>query len=252
MTISQRPVVAAFDVDGTLTTRDCVMPFLYRTVACGRPSHSCGSPSRCRGPSCTGIATASRQWCARHSPAWTEKRSTPRERIRGGDREAMAPVRHVRAPATAPGARPRGRPRLRLSRPVSRAVRVEHRRGTGSSARSSSATRTGCSRGSWSARTAVDPRRSPTRGWLVASGMVDAVVWAYGDSAGDDELLARADHPIRVGPGARSPRDPLTYDLEQSAARGAVSARTTRGTEDQAGRGLRPASAARSSTGIRW
>ena len=32
MTASRRPVVAAFDVDGTLTTRDCVTPFLYRTV----------------------------------------------------------------------------------------------------------------------------------------------------------------------------------------------------------------------------
>ena len=29
--------------------------------------------------------------------------------------------------------------------------------------------------------------------------MTDAVVWAYGDSAGDDALLARADHPVRVG-----------------------------------------------------
>ena len=30
MTAIPRPVVAAFDVDGTLTTRDCVVPFLYR------------------------------------------------------------------------------------------------------------------------------------------------------------------------------------------------------------------------------
>ena len=27
----------------------------------------------------------------------------------------------------------------------------------------------------------------------------DVEVWAYGDSAGDTELLAMADHPIRVG-----------------------------------------------------
>ena len=28
VTVPVRPVVAAFDVDGTLTTRDCVLPFL--------------------------------------------------------------------------------------------------------------------------------------------------------------------------------------------------------------------------------
>ena len=37
--------------------------------------------------------------------------------------------------------------------------------------------------------------------WLAASGIDDPIVWAYGDSAGDDALLARADHPVRVGRG---------------------------------------------------
>ena len=41
--------------------------------------------------------------------------------------------------------------------------------------------------------------------WLATSGVADAVVWAYGDSAGDDALLARADHPVRVGRGRVSP-----------------------------------------------
>ena len=31
-----RPVVAAFDVDGTLTTRDCVVPFLRRVAGTRR------------------------------------------------------------------------------------------------------------------------------------------------------------------------------------------------------------------------
>ena len=35
--------------------------------------------------------------------------------------------------------------------------------------------------------------------WLAAHDITDAVLWAYGDSAGDDALLARADHPVRVG-----------------------------------------------------
>ena len=34
--------------------------------------------------------------------------------------------------------------------------------------------------------------------WLAASGLRDATVWAYGDSNGDRELLARADHPLFV------------------------------------------------------
>ena len=34
--MSDRPVVAAFDVDGTLTTRDCVVPFLQRMSGRGR------------------------------------------------------------------------------------------------------------------------------------------------------------------------------------------------------------------------
>jgi phosphatidylglycerophosphatase C len=37
--------------------------------------------------------------------------------------------------------------------------------------------------------------------WLArSSGGRTATVWAYGDSAGDRELLARADHPVRVRP----------------------------------------------------
>ena len=35
--------------------------------------------------------------------------------------------------------------------------------------------------------------------WLVDNGLADATLWAYGDSAGDDELLARADRPVRSG-----------------------------------------------------
>jgi phosphatidylglycerophosphatase C len=41
--------------------------------------------------------------------------------------------------------------------------------------------------------------------WLAGSA---CTLWAYGDSSGDDELLARADRPERVGRGARSARRP--------------------------------------------
>jgi len=34
--------------------------------------------------------------------------------------------------------------------------------------------------------------------WLDAHGLAEAELWAYGDSRGDDELLARATHPVWV------------------------------------------------------
>jgi phosphatidylglycerophosphatase C len=44
--------------------------------------------------------------------------------------------------------------------------------------------------------------------WLASVGHDDPEVYAYGDSSGDDELLARADHPVRVGSARRRPRPP--------------------------------------------
>jgi phosphatidylglycerophosphatase C len=43
--------------------------------------------------------------------------------------------------------------------------------------------------------------------WLAEHGLADAELWAYGDSAGDRELLARADHPALVED--RRPLPPL-------------------------------------------
>jgi phosphatidylglycerophosphatase C len=44
--------------------------------------------------------------------------------------------------------------------------------------------------------------------WLAGT---PATLWAYGDSSGDRELLARADHPVRVGRAPLSP-DPGELD----------------------------------------
>ena len=43
--------------------------------------------------------------------------------------------------------------------------------------------------------------------WLSERRLADVELWAYGDSAGDDELLALADHPLRVD-GVRIHPDP--------------------------------------------
>jgi phosphatidylglycerophosphatase C len=36
------------------------------------------------------------------------------------------------------------------------------------------------------------------RRWMAENGLEGVPVWAYGDSSGDDQLLAMADHPLRV------------------------------------------------------
>ena len=46
-----------------------------------------------------------------------------------------------------------------------------------------------------------DPRIQEARrvrAWLAEHGLEGVELWAYGDSAGDDELLALADRPLRV------------------------------------------------------
>ena len=45
-------------------------------------------------------------------------------------------------------------------------------------------------------------------------GRVAPAVWAYGDSTGDAELLARADHPVRVG---RARLDPISVGDSSTA-----------------------------------
>ena len=44
--------------------------------------------------------------------------------------------------------------------------------------------------------------------WLSEHGLEQAELWAYGDSAGDDQLLARADRPVRVD-GIRVEAEPV-------------------------------------------
>ena len=54
--------------------------------------------------------------------------------------------------------------------------------------------RVGCS-----GRTAVGPKRpGASQSGSPLADLTTAERWAYGDSAGDDEMLAAADHPVRV------------------------------------------------------
>lgn len=190
-------VVAAFDVDGTLTRRDMFGPFLFAAF----------------GPWRVGRALARHVLLARRRDDY--KAAVVRTLFAG---RPIAPLHEV-AERFAAGAVPR---RLR---PGARELLAEHRRrGHRVVLVSASLTlyldpiarRLGDIDGNVSTRLAVDGDgftgeldggncRGPTKAsrmaaWLAAQGFArDAVTLvAYGNSAGDRELLAFADRPVRV------------------------------------------------------
>ena len=59
-TVPARPVVAAFDVDGTLTTRDCVVPFLVAVAGPTGLALALGRAGRPRSPRRWPVATVTR------------------------------------------------------------------------------------------------------------------------------------------------------------------------------------------------
>ena len=197
-----RPVVAAFDVDGTLTTRDCVTRFLLRAA----------------GPKLVGAL-------ARHpfglvSAAITRDRDRVKELacsvLRGIDGDTIDELgsefarevarRWLRDDVVARLDRHRrlGHTVILASasldaylRPLARALQVDGvvctRLERGLDGRL-----TGRLVGR-NCRAAEKARR--VREWLASAGLSDAILWAYGDSPGDRELLASADHPVWVDSG---------------------------------------------------
>ncbi len=70
---------------------------------------------------------------------------------------------------------------------------------TASSARAWTSALTAASPAGSQARTAAGPEKATRlREWLDGNGLPHAELWAYGDSSGDDDLLAIADHPVSV------------------------------------------------------
>ncbi len=205
MTTSQRPVVAAFDVDGTLTTRDCVTPFLYRTV-------------RVR----AAIALLRRPVVVARAIVRRDRdslKATVCKAFAGMDAKAVE-ARGVTFAEEIEKRwlRPDTFARLRQHRELGHAVVLvsasldPYLVPFGSSIGAAGVVCTELERdphGVLTGKLAGPNCRGPEKvrrleKWLAVSGLADAVVWAYGDSAGDDALLARADHPIRVGRGCVS------------------------------------------------
>ena len=198
--MSDKMVVAAFDVDGTLTTRDCVRPFLER--AAGRRRLLA---SMLRRPGATIVAAMHRD------------RDRLKEIIVGGslrgklvsdvERAGEQFAQYVLVNWLRPDTLRRLRWHQRSGhrtvlvsaslaaylRPLALRLGIDDVLCT-DSARSGD--RYGDRLDGANCRAGEKRRRLDQ--WLEERRWIHAEVWAYGDSAGDRELLDRADHPVWV------------------------------------------------------
>jgi phosphatidylglycerophosphatase C len=208
----RRPVVAAFDVDGTLTTGDCVLPFLRR--AAGRRLAT--TPLARSGALAAALERRDRDRLKELSCA-----SLAGLEADDVDRLGVAFAREV---ATG-GLRPDTSARLRRHRELGHTVVLAsasldpYLRPLGellgvddvlctTLERSADGLLTG-RLGGRNCRGPEKARR--VRELLAAQGLQDAELWAYGNSADDAPMLALADHPIRVG------RAPLLAEMDTGA-----------------------------------
>ena len=193
------PVVAAFDVDGTLTTGDCVTPFLRR--AAGRRLWT----TLLRHPLALAAAAARRDRDRLKELACSALRgieSTEIEHL--GD----AFAREVGAGRLRDDTVARLRRHRELGHTVifASASLDPYLVPLGGSLGVDAVVCTVLERGAdgrltgrlvgANCRGTEKARR--VRDWLLENYLADAELWAYGDSSGDDALLALADHPLRV------------------------------------------------------
>lgn len=202
-------VVAAFDVDGTLTVRDCVVPFLARLSGgrarlgarlARRPIGLLGAAARADRDAVKAVATR----------AVLAGRDLERVEDEGRAFAGLITRSWLRADTLA---------RLRWHREqghrvvlVSASYEVYVTPLAAALGADAVATRLATADGTLTG--ALDgpncrggEKVVRLRAWQAAAGVDGAELWAYGDSAGDDELLAAADHAVRVGdePIAREP-----------------------------------------------
>ena len=198
--MSERMVIAAFDVDGTLTTRDCVRPFLER--AAGR--HRLIT-SMFRRPLATIVAAVRRD------------RDRFKEIIVGGSLRGklVADVETIGEQfaqyVLVNWLRPDTLRRLRwhqqaghrivlVSASLAAYVRPLALRLGIDDVLCTDAARSGDRYGDRliGLNCRADEKRRRLEQWLEEQRWAHAEVWAYGNSAGDRELLARADHAVWV------------------------------------------------------
>lgn len=203
---ASRPTVAAFDLDGTLTTRDCVTPFLRRVAGRALARRVARHPiavaaalaggdrddlkelatTALAGMRAADVAAAGAAFAHDVRRTWLREDTIARL----GRHRALGHVTVVVSASYAVYVEPLSR---LLGVDGALATRLEED-----------------AEGILTGRLAGPNCRGPEkerrlRPWLTERGLDDAVVWAYGDSAGDRELLAMADHPVlvhgrRIGP----------------------------------------------------
>jgi len=195
-----RPEVAAFDVDGTLTVRDCVRPFLVRVggwsgVAASlarKPAASVGAAVRrdrdrvkelvvggvLRGRKVTQVEALGEQFAEQVAADWLRADTVARLRWHQRMGHRIVLVSASLSPYLRPLGRTLGVDDVLCAEPLREGDHfADGLQGA-------------------NCRAAEKVRRLDD--WLERSGLRDATVWAYGDSEGDRELLARADHPLLV------------------------------------------------------
>jgi phosphatidylglycerophosphatase C len=203
-----RLTVAAFDVDGTLTTRDSVVPFLVRTA--GAAGLATGLLAR-GVPVVGALARRDRDRLKELAAAAAFRSRARAGLVRDGAAYGAWVYSHrLRSDTAARLAwhRRQGHVVVLVSASfdvyldeLGRLLGVDGVLGT---------------RLEWAADGRCTGRldgpncRGPEKvrrlhAWLDGrGGRAAAELWAYGDSAGDDALLADADHPVRVGRGVVS------------------------------------------------
>ena len=193
------PVVAAFDVDGTLTTGDCVTPFLRRaagwrlwTTLLRHPLALAASAAqrdrdRLKELACSALRGIGATEIEQLGDAFAGEVEAGRLR----DDTVARLRRHRELGHTVILASASLDPYLV---PLGRSLGV-HAVVCTVLERGGDGRLTGRLVGS-NCRGAEKARR--TQAWLRENGLADAELWAYGDSSGDDELLALAGRPLRV------------------------------------------------------
>ncbi|MFM8562425.1 MAG: HAD-IB family hydrolase [Acidimicrobiia bacterium] len=204
--VASPPTVAAFDVDLTLTRRDCVVPFLREvagwrwyvgllrrvvplSVAVVRRDRDAVkgivTAAALAGRSESNVESVAERFASRVFPDWLRPDTVQRLRWHREQGHRVVLVSASYRPYLEHLARLLG-----CDDVLATEIEV-----------GSSGSCTGRLRGR-NCRGQEKERR--LRDWMSSRGLLGARVFAYGDSAGDDEMLAMATVPVRVG------RDPIS------------------------------------------
>lgn len=196
--------LAAFDFDGTLARRDTLMGFLARA----------SNPVRLAAALASQAPSVARNRSDRDGPKAAVIRrllaGQPAERLESLGRDYAADIRRLLRPemvAKVSWHRSEGHRLVIVSAslryyliPLAEALDIDH-----VIAVDMEVDDNGILTGELAAPNVRGPEKAHRlRNWL--GDQTPAEMWAYGDSSGDIELLAMADHPTWVGRGARKHR----------------------------------------------